>query len=61
MKISAIKPLYIEGKLVSPGQSFDTTDVHGKELVKKGYGKEVDEKAAKKATAEKSAADKAAK
>lgn len=59
MKLKALKPLYIGGAVVDPGKTFETTDVHGKQLVKKDYAAVIDAKA-EKAAAEKAAADKAA-
>lgn len=58
MKLKALKPLYIGGAVVDPGKTFDTTDVHGKQLVKKDYAEVIDAKA-EKAAADKAAADQA--
>lgn len=64
MKLKALKPLYIGGAVVDPGKTFETTDVHGKQLVKKDYAAVIDAKAEKaaadKAAADQSAAEKAA-
>lgn len=59
MKLKALKPLYIGGAVVDPGKTFDTTDVHGKQLVKKDYAEVIDAKT-EKAAADKAAADQAA-
>lgn len=59
MKLKALKPLYIGGAVVDPGKAFETTDVHGKQLVKKDYAEVIDAKA-EKAAADKAAADQAA-
>ena len=40
MKLEAIKTTYQGGKLVGPGDQFETTDSHARELVKKGYARE---------------------
>ncbi|WP_287030045.1 hypothetical protein [Pseudomonas sp. UBA6310] len=52
MRLTAIKPLYHEGKLVQPGVGFDTTEDDAERRVKAGEAKAVKEKAAAKPKAE---------
>lgn len=52
MRLTAIKPLYHEGKLIPPGVAFDTTDADGERRVKAGEAKAVKEKTAAKPKAE---------
>lgn len=37
MKLITLKPLYLGGKTVVEGRSFETHDQHGRELIAKGY------------------------
>jgi len=41
MKMTAIKPIYLNRDVVLVGQQFDTADQHGRELIKKGYAEAV--------------------
>jgi len=41
MKMTAIKPIYLNRDVVLAGQQFDTADQHGRELIKKGYAEAV--------------------
>ncbi len=43
MKMTAIKPIYLNRDVVLAGQQFDTGDQHGRELIKKGYAEAVPE------------------
>jgi hypothetical protein len=45
MKMTAIKPIYLNRDVVLAGQQFDTADQHGRELIKKGYAEAVPEPA----------------
>lgn len=36
-KYTAQKPIYKDGNVISEGTEFDTTQAHGRDLVKKGY------------------------
>lgn len=47
MKLKAITPQYIEGRLVPPGGEFETTDADGARRVKEGGAKAVTTKPAK--------------
>ena len=42
MKLKTLKPLYLGGKTLVEGTSFETGEQHGRELLQKGYA-EVDE------------------
>lgn len=42
MKLKTLKPLYLGGKTLVEGTSFETSEQHGRELLKKGYA-EADE------------------
>ncbi|WP_223554878.1 hypothetical protein [Pseudomonas sp. BF-R-01] len=37
MKLITLKPLYLGGKTVVEGRSFETHEQHGRELIAKGY------------------------
>jgi len=37
MKLLLIKPNYFGGTVVSEGNTIETDDQHGRELIKKGY------------------------
>lgn len=53
MKLKAITPQYVEGRLVPPGHEFEVTAEFGERLVKEGGAKAVTPKATKaKASAE---------
>ena len=52
MKLLLIKPNYFGGTVVSEGNQIETTEQHGRELIKLGYASEVDDSAAEKAAAE---------
>ncbi|WP_286882062.1 hypothetical protein [Pantoea sp. UBA5037] len=52
MKLLLIKPNYFGGTVVSEGYTIETTEQHGRELIKLGYASEVDDSAAEKAAAE---------
>jgi colicin import membrane protein len=59
MKLTLIKPNYFDGKVISEGNNIETTEQHGRELIRLGYAKaveddakaEVDEKAQAEAQA----------
>ncbi|WP_413722689.1 hypothetical protein ACL2XG_05355 [Sodalis sp. RH24] len=46
MKMTAIKPIYLNRDVVLAGQEFETLEQHGRELIKKGYAEVVTEVAA---------------
>ncbi|WP_413732339.1 hypothetical protein [Sodalis sp. RH20] len=46
MKMTAIKPIYLNRDVVLAGQEFETLEQHGRELIKKGYAEAVTEVAA---------------
>ncbi|MEN4578240.1 hypothetical protein ABEH22_22940, partial [Pantoea agglomerans] len=52
MKLLLIKPNYFGGTVVSEGNTIETTEQHGRELIKLGYASEVDDSAAEKAATE---------
>jgi colicin import membrane protein len=52
MKLLLIKPNYFGGTVVSEGNTIETTEQHGRELIKLGYASEVDDSAAEKSAAE---------
>ncbi|WP_313396257.1 DUF7210 family protein [Pantoea septica] len=52
MKLLLIKPNYFGGTVVSEGNTIETTEQHGRELIKLGYASEVDDSATEKAAAE---------
>lgn len=52
MRLTSIKPLYHEGRLIQPGVGFDTTDADGERRVKAGEAKAGKEKPAAKPKAE---------
>lgn len=37
MKMKTLKPLLLGGKVVVEGKSFETTELHGRELLQRGY------------------------
>lgn len=52
MKLLLIKPNYFGGTVVSEGNTIETDEQHGRELIKLGYASEVDDTAAEKAALE---------
>ncbi|MBN7120332.1 hypothetical protein BSU01_01180 [Erwinia billingiae] len=52
MKLTLIKPNYFGGTVVSEGNTIETTEQHGRELVKLGYARQVDDSAEQKAAVE---------
>ena len=54
MKLTVIRPIYVEGKVLVEGDAFETLEQHGRELIKKGYAGQVgdDAKSDEKAEAE---------
>lgn len=36
MKLKANKPFYKDGSVIMSGEQFETSDIHGRELVRKG-------------------------
>ena len=42
MKLIAVKPIYFGGVVVTEGESLETLEQHGRELVQKGYARLVD-------------------
>ncbi|MGC0823065.1 hypothetical protein WKG93_08965 [Pantoea agglomerans] len=52
MKLLLIKPNYFGGTVVSEGNTIETTEQHGRELIKLGYASEVDDSAAEKSATE---------
>ncbi|WLS77216.1 hypothetical protein Q3V30_12015 [Erwinia pyri] len=45
MKLTLIKPNYFGGKVISEGNDIETTEQHGRELIKLGYAKSVEDDA----------------
>lgn len=41
MKLTVIRPIYVEGKVLLEGDAFETLEQHGRELIKKGYAGQV--------------------
>lgn len=41
MKLTVIRPIYVEGKVLVEGDAFETLEQHGRELIKKGYAGQV--------------------
>ncbi|WP_458305782.1 DUF7210 family protein, partial [Klebsiella quasipneumoniae] len=39
MKLIAVKPIYFGGVVVTEGESLETQEQHGRELVQKGYAR----------------------
>lgn len=37
MKLKTLKPLYLGGRTLVEGETFETIEQHGRELVQKGY------------------------
>ncbi|WP_223563932.1 DUF7210 family protein [Pantoea agglomerans] len=60
MKITLLKPNYFEGKVIREGESIETTEQHGRELIKLGYAEQVQYEAKAKAEAEEKAKAEAA-
>ncbi|TKV19545.1 hypothetical protein [Citrobacter sp. wls613] len=55
MKLTLLKPNYFEGKVIREGESIETTEQHGRELIKLGYAEQVQDDAKSKAEAEEKA------
>lgn len=45
MKLTLIKPNYFAGKVISEGNDIETTEQHGRELIRLGYAKAVEDDA----------------
>lgn len=45
MKLTLIKPNYFDGKVISEGNDIETTEQHGRELIRLGYAKAVEDDA----------------
>ncbi len=45
MKLTLIKPNYFDGKVISEGKDIETTEQHGRELIRLGYAKAVEDDA----------------
>ena len=43
MKLKTLKPLYLGGRTLVEGETFETIEQHGRELITKGYAVEVSE------------------
>ena len=41
MKLIAVKPIYFGGVVVTEGELLETQEQHGRELIKKGYARQV--------------------
>ncbi|WP_425327669.1 hypothetical protein [Pseudomonas nitroreducens] len=54
MDLRAIQPVYREGRLIQPGESFSTTAEDGKALIQEGKARDP---SAKKATAKQAKAE----
>lgn len=52
MKLTLIKPNYFDGKVISEGNVIETTEQHGRELIKLGYAEQVVDDNKAKAEAE---------
>lgn len=52
MKLLLIKPNYFGGTVVSEGNTIETDEQHGRELIKLGYASEIEDSAEEKAAAE---------
>lgn len=61
MKLTLIRPNYHEGVVIPEGGTLETTEQHGRELVKKGYAREMDNAEAKAAAEAKEKAEAEAK
>lgn len=44
MKIKLLKPLYLNNHVVLDGEVFETSDLHGRELISKGYALVINDK-----------------
>lgn len=55
MKLTLLKPNYFEGKVIREGELIETTEQHGRELIKLGYAEQVQDDAKAKAEAEEKA------
>ncbi|MDU6441125.1 MAG: hypothetical protein E6559_14635 [Pantoea sp.] len=52
MKLTLLKPNYFEGKVIREGESIETNEQHGRELIKLGYAERVDDSEEDKAAAQ---------
>ncbi|WP_418162855.1 hypothetical protein [Pantoea vagans] len=52
MKLTLLKPNYFEGKVIREGETIETNEQHGRELIKLGYAEKVDDSKEDKAAAE---------
>ncbi len=52
MKLILLKPNYFEGKVIREGETIETNEQHGRELIKLGYAEKVDDSEEDKAAAE---------
>ena len=43
MKMRALKPVYFSGTVQTEGSLFETQELHGRELIKKGYAEQAGE------------------
>ena len=43
MKVKALVPLLFGSRVVNDGELFETQELHGRELIKKGYAELVEE------------------
>ncbi|EMD6922283.1 hypothetical protein VRT53_002034, partial [Citrobacter freundii] len=41
MKLIAVKPIYFGGVVVTEGELLETQEQHGRELIKKGYARQM--------------------
>lgn len=37
MKLKLLKPIYLNGEVLTEGKTFETLEQHGRELIRKGY------------------------
>ncbi|HBZ4253119.1 TPA: hypothetical protein MG545_15860 [Klebsiella pneumoniae] len=52
MKLTLLKPNYFEGKVFREGETIETNEQHGRELIKLGYAEKVDDSEEDKAAAQ---------
>lgn len=52
MKLTLLKPNYFEGKVIREGETIETNEQHGRELIKLGYAEKVDDSEEDKAAAQ---------
>lgn len=50
MKLKLKRPLYQGQDVIDVGQEYTTTEQHGRELIRKGYAEQVEDKPAEKKT-----------